>query len=200
MIVTIFGGSQPTPSDTAYEQAYKLGALLKMGILSALAGTSAQWKPPAWRCGRWACGGVTTRNRSWRPIKANQWVKEEWHTTPSDGLWLIRLQTIALPGGIGTLAEILMTWDHHSLFSNFNRPLIGRNGCVNADNIYQHATGIHRRSRSFILSFVDTVEKLQRRLRFAKIRLQGDPMTKRNFPPARKTILNGTTSSSSARN
>lgn len=169
MIVTIFGGSQPTPSDTAYEQAYKLGALLaKDGHIvctGGYVGTMEAASRGAAEAGGHVVGVTCHEIEAWRPIKANQWVKEEWHyNTLSDRLTALikRSQaTIALPGGIGTLAEILMTWNHLAIQAISTRPLILVGDgwqktlitFINMQPVY-----IAVQDRSF-LSFVDTVEK-----------------------------------------
>ena len=60
--------------------------------------------------------GVTCDEiEAWRPVKANQWVKEEWHyATLRERLFALIEKSdafLALPGGVGTLAEITLTWN-----------------------------------------------------------------------------------------
>jgi len=119
MNVSIFGGSQVEPGSPAYEEARELGRLLAEAGHTVLTGGYIGMMEAASRGANEAGGhviGVTcTEIEAWRPIRANDWVKEERKT----GTLLERLRAlidgcdaaIALPGGPGTLAEIALTWN-----------------------------------------------------------------------------------------
>jgi hypothetical protein len=73
--------------------------------------------------------GVTSDEiEAWRPIGPNAWVAEEWRRQTLNE----RLNTlvtscdaaIALPGGIGTLLEIALTWNHLAIDVLEPKPLI----------------------------------------------------------------------------
>ena len=60
--------------------------------------------------------GVTCDQiEAWRPVKANPWVGEDWHYATLQQRVFALIENcdaaLALPGGIGTLAEIMLTWN-----------------------------------------------------------------------------------------
>ena len=132
MIITIFGGSQPSTGDAAYEEAYQLGAALaKAGhtvCTGGYVGTMEAASKGAAQAGGHVVGITCREIESWRPIKANRWITEEWsYATLSERLTALIKRSdaaIALPGGIGTLAEILMAWNHLAIQAITPRPLI----------------------------------------------------------------------------
>jgi len=132
LIVTIFGGSQPSASDAAYEEAFQLGAALAATGHTVCTGGYVGTMEAASKGAAQAGGhvvGITCREiESWRPIKVNRWVTEEWsYATLSERLTALIKRSdaaIALPGGIGTLAEILMAWNHLAIQAITPRPLI----------------------------------------------------------------------------
>jgi len=73
--------------------------------------------------------GVTCEDiEAWRKVSKNAWVKEEWRRKTL----VQRMQAIiegcdaaiALPGGVGTLAEIALMWNLMVVESLHRRPLI----------------------------------------------------------------------------
>ena len=132
MHITIFGGAQPAPDDTAYQDAYELGKILANAGHTILTGGYMGTMEAASRGASEAGGhviGVTCADiEAWRPIKPNAWVKEE--------LRCITLQerlnalidgceaAIALPGGAGTLAEVALTWNLMLIDPDLQKPLI----------------------------------------------------------------------------
>jgi len=132
MHITIFGGAQPAPDDTAYQDAYELGKILANAGHTILTGGYMGPMEAASRGASEAGGhviGVTCADiEAWRPIKPNAWVKEE--------LRCITLQerlnalidgceaAIALPGGAGTLAEVALTWNLMLIDPDLQKPLI----------------------------------------------------------------------------
>lgn len=118
--VTIFGSSQTRVGTPAYDQALHLGELLGKGGFTVLTGGYIGSMEAVSRGAAEAGGhviGVTCEEiERWRPgVKANPWVKEEWHCTTLQER-LARLirdceAALALPGGPGTLTEISLTWN-----------------------------------------------------------------------------------------
>ena len=70
------------------------------------------------------CGEIET----WRSVRANPWVQEEWHyATFRERLFALidNCQVaVALPGGVGTLVEIGVTWNQLIVEAISPRPLI----------------------------------------------------------------------------
>jgi len=132
MNITIFGGADLAPGMPAYQDAYELGKMLALAGHTILTGGYMGSMEAASRGANEAGGhviGVTCDDiESWRKIKANPWVKEEWHCATLrerlnaliDGCEA----AIALPGGPGTLAEIALTWNLMLIDPNLPKPLI----------------------------------------------------------------------------
>lgn len=120
MHITVFGGASPKENDLVYQQSYQLGKFLAennhtvltggyVGVMEAVSRGAAE-------AGGHVIGVTCDEIENWRPISANPWVKEEWHfPTLRERLWSLLENcdlAIAMPGGIGTLAEIAMLWNH----------------------------------------------------------------------------------------
>lgn len=117
--VAVFGGSQPKPGDPAYQDAQKLGDLLARagyillngGYIGAMEATSRG----ANEAGGRVIGVTCDEIEAWRPVKANRWVTEEWHYPTLQQRMFALIHNgdayLALPGGVGTLAEITLTWN-----------------------------------------------------------------------------------------
>ena len=117
--ITVFGGSQPKPGEPAYEEALRLGRLIGEAGYTLLnggyIGTMEAMSRGAAEAGGHVIGVTCDEIEAWRPIKANPWVSEEMRF-PSLRERLFALidncdAALALPGGIGTLAEITLTWN-----------------------------------------------------------------------------------------
>ncbi len=132
MQVSVFGGSSPKPGSEAYQQAYKLGKLIGDAGLTVLTGgymgTMEAVSRGASEAGGHVIGVTSDAIEAFRPIGPNQWVAEEW-----------RCQTLrqrlnklidncdaafALPGGVGTLLEICLTWNELVIDAIDPKPLI----------------------------------------------------------------------------
>jgi len=130
--ITVFGGSAPRPGEPAYQEAYQLGKLLAESGFNVLTGgyigTMEAASRGAAEAGGHVIGLTCDEIEAWRPVAPNSWVKEEIrHATLRDRLnALIDLcdAAIALPGGIGTLAEIACMWSGMQTRSIPIRPLI----------------------------------------------------------------------------
>ncbi len=132
MNVTVFGGSQPQPGDANYEQARKLGRLLAEAghtvLTGGYMGTMEAVSRGASEAGGHVIGVTTLELESWRPAKANAWVAEE-RKLPTLVERLMALTdagdaAIALPGGIGTMAEIMLLWNRLAVEAVPPKPLI----------------------------------------------------------------------------
>ncbi len=116
-IVSVFGGNAAEINDAAYVEALELGGLLaKAGWVVATGGYHGTMEATS-RGAKEAGGrvvGVTTARFDDRRLGANPWVDEEckfptllqrlhYLVTFSDAL-------VALRGGVGTLAEVALSW------------------------------------------------------------------------------------------
>jgi uncharacterized protein (TIGR00730 family) len=132
MKVAVFGGANARPEDIEYAQAVKLGANLAhaghvvmtggyIGMMEAASKGAAE-------AGGHVIGVTCDEIESFRPMKPNQWVKEEWrYVTLTDRM--INLinrcdAAIALPGGVGTLAEISVLWNQVLIHAIPPKPMI----------------------------------------------------------------------------
>ena len=132
MKVSIFGGASPRPGEPAYEEARQLGFLLgKAGhviLTGGYIGTMEAVSRGAAEAGAHVIG-ITCRDiEAWRGVKANQWVIEEqqFDTLNQRLEMLIRScdAALALPGGVGTLVEISLTWNQIVIHAMVPKPLV----------------------------------------------------------------------------
>lgn len=119
MNITIFGGSSPLPESKEYQFAYELGKTLgKVGytiLTGGYMGTMEASSKGASEEGGHVIGVTCVEIEKWRNRSHNPWVKEEWRLVTLHER-MIRLidscnAAIALPGGPGTLAEIMLMWN-----------------------------------------------------------------------------------------
>src|SRR5262245_61788773 len=111
MNISVFGGSQPKEGSPAYYEAMELGRLLAQRGHTVLTGGYIGTMEAVSRGAHEAGGhviGVTCEDiETWRPIKANRWVKEERRMkTLVERLHALIHESdaaMALPGGAGTL-------------------------------------------------------------------------------------------------
>ncbi|OGO28867.1 MAG: hypothetical protein A2136_05945 [Chloroflexi bacterium RBG_16_54_11] len=117
--VTVFGGALAKPGERLYQDAFHLGELLaKAGytlLTGGYIGTMEALSRGASDAGGHVIGVTCDQIEAWRPVKANPWVKEEWHFTSLRERMFALVENcdayLALPGGIGTMAEIMLTWN-----------------------------------------------------------------------------------------
>jgi uncharacterized protein (TIGR00730 family) len=130
--VTVFGGSHPKPGELAYEQALQLGRLMGSAGYTVLTGgyigTMEAVSRGTAESGGHVIGVTCDEIESWRPGKPNPWVQQEMrYASLQQRLYALIEEcnaAIALPGGIGTLAEIATMWSQMQVFSTTPRPLI----------------------------------------------------------------------------
>ncbi|HEX9091498.1 MAG TPA: LOG family protein, partial [Anaerolineales bacterium] len=81
--ITIFGGSQPKPGEPVYQDALHLGNLLARAGYTILnggyIGTMEAVSRGAAEAGGHVIGVTCDEIETWRPVKANTWVSEDWH-------------------------------------------------------------------------------------------------------------------------
>jgi uncharacterized protein (TIGR00730 family) len=130
--VTVFGGSKPRPNEPAYEQAYQLGKLLGTAGYAVLTGgyigTMEAVSLGVAETGGHVIGVTCDEIEAWRPVTPNPWVMQE-NRFPTLNQRLNALiqdceAAIALPGGIGTLAEIAVMWSQLQTGASKPKPLI----------------------------------------------------------------------------
>jgi uncharacterized protein (TIGR00730 family) len=133
MIISVFGGSAPKPGEPAYEEARKLGfalgseghSLLTGGYIGVMEAVSLGGH----EAGTKVIGATCTQLEASHLIrKANPYLTEEWHfDTLKDRLFALIEKcdaAIAMPGGVGTLAEISIMWNEMIIQAIPRRPLV----------------------------------------------------------------------------
>jgi len=117
--VAVFGGSQPKPGEPAYLDALHLGRLLaEAGYIilnGGYIGSMEAVSRGAAEVNGHVIGVTCDEIEAWRPVKANRWVSEVWHYPSLKQRMFALIENadayLALPGGVGTLAEVLLTWN-----------------------------------------------------------------------------------------
>lgn len=119
MLTTIFGGSAPKPNEIAYKNAQELGSLLAKSGHSVMTGgyigTMEAVSRGASEAGGHVIGVTCDEIESWRDVHPNQWIKEEWRYPTLKARLNALIEkcdaAFALPGGPGTLTEIMLMWN-----------------------------------------------------------------------------------------
>lgn len=130
--ITVFGGSKPKPGEAEYQEALQLGSLLGGAGFTVLTGgyigTMEAVSRGAAEAGGHVIGVTCDEIESWRPVAPNPWVIEEHRFPTLNGRLMALIQdcdaAIALPGGIGTLAEVAVLWSHLQTGVSVPKPLI----------------------------------------------------------------------------
>ena len=131
--VTVFGSSQVRPEDAAYQDALRLGRLLAEAGYTLCTGGYAGVMEAVSRGAVEAGGhaiGVTVTPWAGR-IRPNPWVTEEIATADLFQRISRMIEAdayVAMPGGLGTLGEVALTWNLFQTDSIPRRPfiLVGR--------------------------------------------------------------------------
>ncbi len=131
-IVSVFGGSAPRPDSAPYGEAQTLGALLaRAGWTVATGGYSGVMEATsrgAAEAGGHVIGVTCELIENWKGLRANPWVTEEKKfSTLRERLYhLVEFcdAAVALPGGIGTLSEVALTWSLMQTGEIKRKPLV----------------------------------------------------------------------------
>jgi uncharacterized protein (TIGR00730 family) len=132
MRITVFGGSAPKPNEPAYQEAYRLGQLIGGAghtvLTGGYIGTMEAVSKGANQAGGHVIGVTCDEIENWRSVASNQWVLEEIRY-PTVRERMYRLiedceAAFALPGGVGTLAEIAVTWNQIQTAAIPTKPLV----------------------------------------------------------------------------
>lgn len=129
--ITVFGGSSPKPGEAAYENAYLLGRYLgRVGFIvltGGYIGTMEAVSRGVMEGGGHTIGVTCDEIERWRPVGPNSFVQEErrYERLQDRLIGLIEAcdAAIALPGGIGTLTEIMLMWTLISIQAIPQKPL-----------------------------------------------------------------------------
>lgn len=117
--IAIYGSATVQPHEEDYTAAYTVGRILGQAGYTVMTGgyrgVMEAASQGAHDAGAHVVGITCTQIESIRPGKANTWVKEEiCYTTLSERLNHLILKAdgyIAMPGGVGTLNELVMVWE-----------------------------------------------------------------------------------------
>jgi uncharacterized protein (TIGR00725 family) len=167
--ISVFGASTPQPLDPAYVDARRLGSLLgKAGytvMTGGYGGTMEAVSRGAAEAGGHVIGVTCQEIETWRPGGANSWVEEEIKLqTLKDRMYTLIEQcdgAFALPGGIGTLAEVAVMWSNLQTGVITPRPLIliGRGWQGTFSKLYEHQDKYILTSYRALLMFASQVEE-----------------------------------------
>ena len=132
MNISVFGGSQPKKGDAAYAEAMQLGNLLAQHghtvLTGGYIGTMEAVSRGAHEAGGHVIGATCEDIENWRDIAPNPWIKEERrYKTLNERLQALIEgcdAALALPGGAGTLTEIMLMWNLMIVESRHRSPLI----------------------------------------------------------------------------
>ena len=159
--ISVFGGSWPKSDHEAYQEAFNLGRLLANAGYTVLnggyIGTMEAVSRGASESGGYVVGFPCDEIENWRGVKPNQWLNEELRY-PSLRTRLMAMidkcdAAIALSGGVGTLAEISMMWNHLLIESIPRKPLIliGNNWKIVVSSFLDTMDNyIHRNHRNYL--------------------------------------------------
>lgn len=130
--ISVFGSSKPIPGDPEYQSALDLGAKLALSGFAVLTGgyigTMEAISKGANTNGGHVIGVTCEEIEVYRPIGPNPWIHEEIRTsTLRERISVLINQAdacIALPGGVGTLTEIVTAWNHILIGAVETKPLL----------------------------------------------------------------------------
>jgi hypothetical protein len=163
-IITVFGGSQPQPGSDAYRSALELGRLLAdnrfIVMTGGYIGTMEAISRGAADAGGHVIGVTCDEIESWRPVTPNRWVVEERrYGRLRERLYALIDEceaAIALPGGIGTLAEIAVMWSQMQTGATQKKPLVllGDGWHVSFQALYEQMEPYIRQDDRELIAFV----------------------------------------------
>lgn len=118
-VIAVYGSSRITPADPEYDDALQVGRLLGAAGYAVMTGGYSGVMEAASRgaaeAGARVIGVTTAAIEALRPQRANRWVAEEvaqnLFSQRIDYLVRSAQGFVAMPGGIGTLHEIVAVWE-----------------------------------------------------------------------------------------
>jgi hypothetical protein len=131
-VVSVFGSATVEAGTPPYLEGLRLGAALARaghavatggycGLMEAVSRGAAE-------AGGHVLGFTCDRLEAWRPVRPNAWISEEVRSATLrqrlTGLIQAGSALVALEGGVGTLAEIAVTWSMLQTGELSPRPLI----------------------------------------------------------------------------
>jgi len=167
-VVAVYGSATPKPGQADYEAARRLGMLLAQAgyvvMTGGYGGTMEAVSRGAAEVGGHTIGVTCAEIERYRPLGPNPWVRE---VVPTATL-LDRLRTltersmaaVALPGGVGTLLEITLSWNLLVIGAIPPRPLIlvGKNWQSTFEGLFAtHRKYIPQHARH-LLTFASNVK------------------------------------------
>jgi len=131
-VIAVYGSASPKEGEPDYESAYRLGYLLGQAgyevMTGGYGGTMEAVSRGAMEAGAPTIGVTCAEIERYRPQEPNPWVKKVEHTeTLIDRLRVLMDKAdaaIALPGGVGTLLEISLSWNLRVIHAVPPQPLI----------------------------------------------------------------------------
>lgn len=132
MKVAVFGGSSTQPGENAYEEARRLGTMLgNQGHIVLTGGYGGVMQAASRGCseaGGHVIGITCSQIEALRGTKANQWVAEEIHFESLRERMYALIDScdaaVVMPGGVGTMCELMVTWNEMIVGGLSPRPLI----------------------------------------------------------------------------
>jgi uncharacterized protein (TIGR00730 family) len=169
-IISVFGGSAPRPGTPPYEEARALGAdLARAGWTVATGGYTGVMEAAsrgAAEAGGHVIGVTCGLIENWvEGLRANEWVREEIKfATLRERLYhLVEFcdAAVALPGGIGTLSEISLTWSLLQTGEIKRKPLVlvGRLWSETLSTFIRESNGYLRHGDPHLLRLVNSVDQ-----------------------------------------
>ncbi len=135
-IISVFGSSNPQPGSADYELSRQMGYLLAQAGFTVqtggYGGVMAAASRGAVEAGGNTIGVTCAQIETFRPMPPNQWVKTEIkHETLRQRLaYLVENNDgiIVMPGGVGTLTELSLSWSLVQVGEISPRPIIAVGG------------------------------------------------------------------------
>ena len=170
MKITVFGGSSPLPESNEYQFAYDLGNALGLAghtvLTGGYMGTMEAASKGAVEAGGHVIGVTCSEIERWRNKSHNPWVKEEWHQETLHERMIKLIDScdtaIALPGGPGTLAEIVLMWNRMQIEAIPVVPiiLVGNEWKKIFTTFFQELNGYIPASSIPIIKFANTIDEI----------------------------------------
>ena len=132
MRITVFGGSTLKPEEPGYQEALRLGQLLgeaqHIVLTGGYMGSMEAVSRGAKETNGYVIGVTCDEIETWRPADPNPWVDKELRFPTIRERMSALIEecdaAFALPGGVGTMAEVFTMWTNMQTEISDIRPLI----------------------------------------------------------------------------